>query len=352
MRYSLTLLAIVMVACDDPVEPNESPIVTMEIPDQIVPWDTGLDIHLVPHFRDPDGTEITYSATSLEPEIIEVTVEDSYLVLEAKATEMTQTTITVIAEDPDGGVVSTTFLANGNIAYRDDFDRASVLAAWEVIPDTEVNPFLNPDPPFAKVEDGKLHLYPYSYTINRLGLSVRHNLNTPISGNWVISAGISVTSRNPNASLCVDVIALTGDDYYEAYSLRFDYSQNNWTMWAAAEIDDPYWHPYWFQMGKLFKWKYLSKEETTDVSFSLIEGATEVTSGGNTVGRFDVTNLSVLDEPSRLIWPPDEFPPELVAIEIENSPNCGPYAPNRGMDPEDRNILSIDWIQVTQELIR
>lgn len=353
---SAMLLAVVVMACNFGT-PNENPVLSRDIPDQVVPWDTGLEIDLALHFRDPDGNRLTYSATSADPFTIEAEVNGSMLMLRSVATDMTQASVTVTATDADGGTVSTSFLAMGNVLFYEDWDSPDALDDWEVIPHSVPNTYRYLDTAFAEVKDGKVHLYPYSRTINRVGVSIRKELPQPSQGNWTITAGISVTSRNPEASLCAEILGYTGHEYYVYYGIWFSFSSGSWFQRVGVDIDHPHWDPYHIWLGEEEefekRWEFDSKWDVTPVSLSFVDGIAQVTSDGDTLWAFDPLHLSrFVTGDDGVVWPPGEFPPGLLAIEIGNYQECGPHAPDFGLDPEDRNILAVDWILVAQEVAR
>ena len=89
-------------------EVNDAPVAVVVIPDQTLD-EGGADvaIDLAPHFEDRDGDALAYSAVSSDPGLVAVTVAGSMLTL--KAVGYGNTTVEVMARDPDGLEARQTF---------------------------------------------------------------------------------------------------------------------------------------------------------------------------------------------------------------------------------------------------
>ncbi len=89
------------------VVPNQAPVVVESLPDVVL--DEGADtvVVLSRYFRDPDGDELTYRATSSEPRVVGVEVAGDSLTVEMRVAG--KAVVKVVAGDPGGLVVRGVF---------------------------------------------------------------------------------------------------------------------------------------------------------------------------------------------------------------------------------------------------
>ena len=95
-----------------------------------------LEVNLAPYFEDPDGHELMYSAASLTPDIIEVSVTDSILMI-SRGEGLGNGGLEATATDTHGASVSARMAisTSGMITvFRDEFD--SLDSAWSPDEDT------------------------------------------------------------------------------------------------------------------------------------------------------------------------------------------------------------------------
>ena len=91
-------------------------------------------LHLSNYFRDPDGDELSYTASSGDEDVVTATVAGSTLTL--VGVRAGTSTVTVTAADPQGlaatqsAAVTVTTRTGG---FRDDFNSASSLADWRTV---------------------------------------------------------------------------------------------------------------------------------------------------------------------------------------------------------------------------
>ena len=89
------------------LEPNRAPEPVGTIPDRTVEEGEEFSVDVEPYFRDPDGDELDYSATSSSTAVATVDVVDSRL--EVESHDVGEATITVTATDPGGLAATQTF---------------------------------------------------------------------------------------------------------------------------------------------------------------------------------------------------------------------------------------------------
>ncbi len=90
------------------VVPNRAPVIVSPIPDQTIASGDKVTLELSPHFDDPDGDPLTYTASATVPRVAMLTVQGNILeiVVGARGT----TDVTVTARDPGGITASQSFL--------------------------------------------------------------------------------------------------------------------------------------------------------------------------------------------------------------------------------------------------
>ena len=105
----LAMLAVGAAGCggDPVVQANRSPATTAQIPSATVHTGDSLQLQLSDYFTDPDGDNLTYSATSSNPAVVGLSVSGSTVTVSA----ITQgsATATVTATDPGGLSASQSF---------------------------------------------------------------------------------------------------------------------------------------------------------------------------------------------------------------------------------------------------
>ena len=128
------------------VRVNQPPVVVEAIPPELIGTDQTTFRMLSQHFRDPDGDELVYDATSSDPRIASVALSADTLIITGVA--IGETTVTVTATDP-GGLSATTEwdVSVADRHFRDDFESEASLDNWEV-----------PEGTIAAIDNGKLVL--------------------------------------------------------------------------------------------------------------------------------------------------------------------------------------------------
>ena len=89
------------------VVPNRAPVTVGPIPDQTIESGDKVTLELSPHFDDPDGDALTYSASAADPRVATLTVRGNILEIVAGARGTTDVTVT--ARDPEGMTASQSF---------------------------------------------------------------------------------------------------------------------------------------------------------------------------------------------------------------------------------------------------
>ena len=79
---------------------NDAPLATTAIPDQVVQVDDTVSLDLGPHYSDPDGDSLTYSAASAAPATVAAAARGGMLSLTGVAAG--RAVVTVTARDPEG----------------------------------------------------------------------------------------------------------------------------------------------------------------------------------------------------------------------------------------------------------
>ena len=87
--------------------PNRGPVVAEEIPAQTLYQNETAPLDLSPHFSDPDGDALTYTAETTNSNVARPVVAGAFLTIEAEARG--EATITVTATDPGGLSASQSF---------------------------------------------------------------------------------------------------------------------------------------------------------------------------------------------------------------------------------------------------
>ena len=107
-RVGAYCLALIFVACQDPVPPNRAPVSSTPIPDQELSRGNRTQIPMSSHFSDPDGDPLTYTATSSNAEVAALSVSGATVTVVAETQGTATATIT--ATDPGGLSASQNFL--------------------------------------------------------------------------------------------------------------------------------------------------------------------------------------------------------------------------------------------------
>ncbi len=103
-RFAALFVVAGVLACDGgtepPVDPNRTPVAVGVIPPLTLVEGESHTVDASEFFNDPDGDDLTYSATTTNPAVLTVAVAGSDVTASAIAAGMVQVTIT--ATDPDG----------------------------------------------------------------------------------------------------------------------------------------------------------------------------------------------------------------------------------------------------------
>ena len=89
------------------VVPNRAPVTVSPIPDQTIESGDKVALDLSPHFDDPDGDSLTYSASATDPRVATLTVRGN--ILEIVGGVRGTTDVKVTARDPEGLAASQSF---------------------------------------------------------------------------------------------------------------------------------------------------------------------------------------------------------------------------------------------------
>ncbi len=99
-----------IIACseDEPDEPNEAPVVSNPLPDLSLEGGFATQtVNLSGVFSDPNGDDLTLTATSSNPQVVSVNISGTTLTINERGSGMVN--ITVTANDSKGGTVSDEF---------------------------------------------------------------------------------------------------------------------------------------------------------------------------------------------------------------------------------------------------
>ena len=108
LRLPLLLLVAGLLSCDWITSlGNDPPTAVGTIPDQVVEVDSVVPLDLAPHFDDPDGDSLAYTAVSAAPLTAASHVSGSMLAVAGVAKG--ETRVTVTAHDPDGLTATQSF---------------------------------------------------------------------------------------------------------------------------------------------------------------------------------------------------------------------------------------------------
>ena len=201
------------------------------------------------YFTDPDGDDLTYTASSSNTGVARVSVSGSTVTITAVAAG--SATITITARDPGG--LAATQRANvtvtddgGGAGFRDDFNSSASLNDWEITNAT------------AEVSNGVLELT--KTTSNLFGIAER-DLESPIAS-WTIRARMGQVQTTDSTDSRVSLIWFTGHSRYMAFSF------------AIGRVGDNNYNVYVFD-GQENLWVRLS--DVSGDSDAINEGARELT---------------------------------------------------------------------------
>lgn len=216
--FLLPTLAVIgwLSSCSDPMEPPQILSVMQDV--EVRLGDTARWL-LSEHFSDPDGDELTYSATSSEEGVALPWVSgDNLAVVGMDAGEAV---VTVTAIDPDGlTATQSVVVVFDDLVFRDEFESSESLADWELAEqDLE-----------AEVSDGTLRLTAAHPIIRFEGIHRR-----AAAGEWEVAASLGMATHDGWLRVLVTV---AGPAYYNAYVLE---------LGEKEEGGSNYRFGYWFQ---------------------------------------------------------------------------------------------------------
>ena len=179
--------------------PNRAP--TGALDDVTVRAGGDLTIDLAAHFSDPDGQDLTYTASSSQPSIVSASVAGTILTLTALGQEGSAQ-ISVIASDGEQEVTAT-FMATVQVPVvlvDDDFDSDESLDDWELSDSAD-----------AEIDGGHFVLEAVNEGFWALA---GQDLGGEASGGWTVDIALKTDDEEAGAGFWVE----TGDDDWPAYS--------------------------------------------------------------------------------------------------------------------------------------
>ncbi|KGP86824.1 hypothetical protein P363_0116090, partial [Paenibacillus sp. MAEPY1] len=175
-----------------PVVVNHKPTVARQIPKlDVILGEINDTVNLAGVFEDSDGDDLTYTAESSDPNVVDTSVQGDTLTLEFKDV-IGSATVTVKAKDPDGEEAETTFTVN-----VEDPDAGKGLFISEVVWGEEFNQAIELYNPTSKPLNGGDIMI------------VRSDSSTPIT----LDSGTMIPS-NSTLVLAEEFSEFTDEDYY------------------------------------------------------------------------------------------------------------------------------------------
>ena len=168
---------------------NDPPTAVGTIPDQIVEVDSVVLLDLAPHFDDPDGDSLTYTAVSAHPVTVASAVSGSMLAVEGVAKGGTMVTVT--AHDPEGLTATQSFAAT--VPNRAPVV-ADTIAAGEVYVDSAL--VIDAGAYFTDPDGDDLTYAATSSDAARVAVAVSGSVVT-VTGMGVGGATVTVTALDP-----------------------------------------------------------------------------------------------------------------------------------------------------------
>ena len=196
---------------------NQPPVTVGEVPDQTIYATRESVIDVAEYFRDPDGDDLTYQATSSVDGVVSATIADSLLTLTGR--RVGSTVVTVTASDPYGATAQQSFTAEVAVAFRDDFDSDASLANWQIV-----------DADSVYVLDSLLHVD--SIADGTIG-HARHNLSDTLTGEWTVRASMGLAEEG----LCSALMVFTGDTEFSAWSFDISHPEESWGLYVQIRGD-------------------------------------------------------------------------------------------------------------------
>ena len=285
------------------------------IPDRILRADSSAAIHLGEHFADPDSEELVYSAISRGPRIVEVSVEDGTLTMDASHIPAAAT-IAVSAADNLGKVTQTFEVAvtPPPAVWREDFD--STLAGWELIRQRGESSF--------EAVEGAME-------INLLSRPAKAIANSDsvvdIEDEWTVT----VSAAANDGELCSSFAALTGDTITLGW--RFDIawgSPPQWGVWVSRWREDT-----WtlIRSGALLSLPELGDYVTA--SITLVDDILTLVAGNRVVIHLSLAQL----------WGnwDDEWPTGITSVKLD-ALNWNFFCGGSGWDGKSTALF--DWVGI------
>lgn len=234
--------------------PNRPPRTGPRLPDVEVIVGYPAELNVAPHFSDPDGDTLTYSASSSDAGVATASAAGNSVTVTPVAPG--SATLTVTATDPEGEEVSQSAVITVQPRdpgyFADDFATNASLANWTV---SRAN---------ARVRDGVLHLT--NSRGNRQGQARRDHPLTE----WSITTRLGRTDTDASAAL----VMFMNHDRYTHYIVQIgsgvevDGNDTNYRGLLYDAEEDTYLYPPGMQ-GKTNLIRDGSGE-FTDITFSLI----------------------------------------------------------------------------------
>ena len=252
---------------------NHAPIVTDSISDQtMMVGDADLHWDLSKNFRDPDGDNLTYQASSSDQSIATATVNGT--ILSVHAVKQGQVTVTVTADDGRGGSTQMKFSVK--------------VQSVPVPPTDKVNLYL-PITVSDGVHDQKL------------------TVGTAAGATDGFDSGLDTLAPPPPPSGAFDArLSEKGQDYFADYRDTTDTTHVYVMSYAAATGDGPItlsWDPSRLKSG----WSYEITDDINGTSFSL---------DMRTKSSLDVSSSAYLKDGLRIVVSQSIIPPPPARISL------------------------------------
>ena len=238
--------------------PNRAPVFTSEMETSRVPVNQSLLWILPDFFTEPDGEEMTFTATSSDNAVVSVLVVGSSVRVSGVSGGEAQ--VTVAATDPHRAEATGTILVTATTrttVFQDDFDTVASLDDWTTNDHSRLS-----------VEDGALHIEPltdgfYGVAIRETDLVTRFDIDLRFKPGAESQTGViwRTGETNPNHEAYIFV---TG-------KLTLDEDSANW---AFARFQQLTWHIEFSGTSDLFEF-----DEYADFTLSLSEGDIRIAVG-------------------------------------------------------------------------